>query len=102
MKDFRDSNGNEWTVFEVRRNVDAKSDWSYLPTGYSDGWLCFESAGQRAKKRLTRYPERWREFSDAELEKLLNEAQPAPRASVSIRGDDLGDLNRTNSGDSLT
>jgi hypothetical protein len=89
MKTFRDTNGTDWTVFEVRRNVTQKGDWSYLPSGYSDGWLCFESAS--AKKRLIRYPERWREFSEEELERLLQQAQPAPRASASIRGDDLGD-----------
>lgn len=85
MKTFRDSAGTDWTVFEVRRNVDSKSDWSYLPGGFSDGWLCFESA--TAKKRLVRYPERWREFSDAELEALLQQAQQAPRSSLSLRDD---------------
>lgn len=85
MKTFRDSAGTDWTVFEVRRNVEAKSDWSYLPNGYSDGWLCFESA--TSKKRLLKYTERWRELSDAELEALLQQAQQAPRASLSLRDD---------------
>lgn len=89
MKTFRDSSGTDWTVFEVRRNVSAKADLSYLPTGYSDGWLCFES--ETAKKRLIRYPERWRDFTDAELETLLGEALVAPRASIGLRGDDLRD-----------
>ena len=98
MKTFRDSSGTDWTVFEVRRNVSAKGDWSYLPSGYSDGWLCFESAS--AKKRLVRYPDNWREFNEPDLERLLQQAQPAPRASASIRGDDLGDSPRTNNADS--
>ena len=85
MKTFRDSSGVDWTVFEVRRNVDAKGDWSYLPSGYNDGWLCFESAN--AKKRLLRYPDRWREFAEGELEKLLQQALPAPRPSLSMRDD---------------
>ena len=89
MKTFRDGSGTDWTVFEVRRNVNEKADWSYLPSGYSDGWLCFESA--TAKKRLIRYPERWRDFGDAELEKLLGDAQAAPRSSLRLRGEDLGD-----------
>jgi hypothetical protein len=95
MKTFRDSSGTDWTVFEVRRNFSAKADLSYLPTGYSDGWLCFESA--TAKKRLIRYPPRWRDFSDAELEKLLGEALTAPRSSLSLRGDDLSDSPSTDS-----
>lgn len=87
MKNFRDSAGTEWTVFEVRRAVSAKGDWSYLPSGYSDGWLCFESA--TAKRRLVRYPERWREFNDEQLAQLLSQAQPAPRATIRL-GDELG------------
>ena len=88
MRTFRDSSGGDWTVFEVRRQVSTKGDWSYLPNGYSNGWLCFENA--TSKKRLVRYPERWREFNDAELEKLLVQAQPAPRGAFRL-GDDLND-----------
>lgn len=86
MRTFHDVGGGEWTVFEVRRAVTVKGDRSYLPHGYGDGWLCFESA--TTKKRLTRYPERWREFSDAELENLLGQALVAPRANPRL-GDDL-------------
>lgn len=88
MKTFRDSKDIVWTVFEVRRQVTAAGDWSYLPSGFSDGWLCFECTA--AKKRLIRYPQRWREFNDAELEKLLDQAAPAPRTSFRI-GDEFGD-----------
>lgn len=89
MRTFRDSNNIDWTVFEVRRQVSAKGDWSYLPGGFSDGWLCFESAN--AKRRLVRYPEHWREFSDGELAALLTQAAPAPRSSLKL-GDELGDV----------
>ena len=92
MKVFRDSNHIDWTVFEVRRQVNAKGDWSYLPSGYSDGWLCFECASE--KKRLVRYPLHWREFSDAELERLLKQATPAPRGTFRL-GDDLSDPSST-------
>ena len=88
MKTFRDSNNCEWTVFEVRRKVSSKSDWSYLPSGFSDGWLCFES--KEAKRRLVRYPADWREYGMEELEKLLDAAKPAPRVSWRA-GDDLSD-----------
>lgn len=87
MRTFRDSHSTDWTVFEVRRQLSSRSDLSYLPGGFSNGWLCFESHG--AKRRLVKYPERWREFSDAELEELLGEASPAPRGSMRL-GDDLG------------
>src|SRR4051812_4301125 len=87
MRSFRDSSGGDWTVFEVRRQVSAKGT-SFLPHGYSDGWLCFESA--TTKKRLVRYPSRWREVADTELEKLLSQANIAPRGTPRL-GDDLGD-----------
>ncbi len=88
MKSFRDSQDVAWTVFEVRRQVSAPGDWSYLPSGFSDGWLCFECSA--AKKRLIRYPERWREFNDQELQKLLEQAAPAPRSNLRP-GEDFGD-----------
>ena len=89
MRTFRDSNGTAWTVFEVRRQVNSTGDrTSYLPGGFNDGWLCFESTG--AKRRLTKYPQRWREFSDSELMGLLEQAQPAPKGSMRIY-DDLAD-----------
>jgi hypothetical protein len=89
MRTFRDSNGTAWTVFEVRRQVNATGDkTSYLPGGFNDGWLCFETAGQ--KRRLTKYPARWRELGDEELGQLLNQAQPAPKASMRTY-DDFGE-----------
>ena len=92
MKNFCDSAGTEWTVFEVRRAVSAKGDWSYLPSGFSDGWLCFES--DNAKRRLIRYPEHWREFGEKQLAELLEQAQPAPRGSIRL-GEDLGDISKS-------
>jgi hypothetical protein len=91
MRTFRDPNNTDWVVFEVRREVSAKGDWSYLPGGFSDGWLCFESVG--AKRRLVRYPERWKEFTDAQLQDLLAKASPAPRTALRL-GDDLDDTSR--------
>lgn len=80
MRSFRDSNNIEWTVFEVRRQV-ARAD---LPqtVWQSSGWLCFESS--TAKRRLLKYPERWREFADDELIRLLQQATPAPRTAPSL------------------
>lgn len=75
MRSFRDSSDIEWTVFEVRRQV-TRGDTAHSGL-FRDGWLCFETA--TAKRRLLKYPERWREFADAELARLLDEATPAPR-----------------------
>jgi hypothetical protein len=93
MRTFRDSAGTAWTVFEVRRQVSSSGDkTSYLPGGFNDGWLCFETAG--AKRRLTKYPQRWREFGDDELVKLLDQAATAPKGSMRIY-DDFGETTNT-------
>ena len=86
MRVFRDANGIDWTVFEVRRQVSSTGELAFLPGGFTNGWLCFES--RTAKRRLVRFPERWREFSDTEIEKLLGEALPAPRGAFRL-GDDM-------------
>ena len=88
MKTFRDTTNVSWTVFEVRREITCKREGELLPSGFSDGWLCFECDGQ--KRRLLRYPKTWRELSDDELEKLLGQAQQAPRTTFRAP-DDLTD-----------
>ena len=80
MRSFRDTNNVEWTVFEVRRQV-GRADAS-SPFAHTSGWLCFENS--TSKRRLLKYPERWREFADPELTRLLQAATPAPRASLSL------------------
>jgi hypothetical protein len=82
MRSFRDSSNVEWTVFEVRRQV-SRADLSSI--AQTSGWLCFES--NSSKRRLLKYPERWREFGDPELTRLLNEAKPAPRTALSLSED---------------
>jgi hypothetical protein len=87
MKNFSDSDGREWTVFEVRRVVSAREGPPVLPNGYSNGWLCFENGS--TKRRLVNFPERWREFTEPELRRLLDQARPAPRTTWRL--DDLDD-----------
>ena len=88
MRSFRDSANVHWTVFEVRRQITSRGDAAVLPSGFNAGWLCFEAVG--AKRRLARYPDRWRELTDTELVQLLAEAQPAPRSAFRVT-DDLTD-----------
>lgn len=83
MRIFRDSNNVEWTVFEVRRQVSRADETS--PIAQTPGWLCFES--DTSKRRLLKFPERWREFADGELTQLLHQASPAPRTALSLSDD---------------
>lgn len=48
-----------------------------VPNPLRDGWLAFESEGQR--RRLAPVPERWRTLPDDELEALLAKARVVPR-----------------------
>jgi len=82
MRSIKDATGTQWTVFEVKRQGAPGDRWSYLPTEYGDGWLCFESSA--SKKRLTPIPERWREASDAELTRMLAQAQAVNRPNFPI------------------
>lgn len=77
MRVFSDSNGTEWTVYEVKKRGGATERWSYLPEEFGDGWLCFES--DFTKRRLTPIPEQWREFSDQQLTNLLGQATAVTR-----------------------
>ena len=77
MKTFRDSSDISWTVFEVRRQITSRREGNLLPSGFSDGWLCFEAVGQ--KRRLVRYPTQWRELPAARGFELIGQRGPERR-----------------------
>lgn len=80
IRTFRDPDGNEWEVFEVRPQgtrgaiTSARSGRDPM---YSNGWLCFDGNG--AKRRLSPPPSYWEQSSDEELCKLLARASTARR-----------------------
>src|SRR3954469_22209431 len=78
MRNFTDSAGTEWTVFEVRQQGNEEDNWAYLPRGFRSGWLCFES--DAGKRRLSPVPDGWRASNPPDLEKMLR------RAPLVIRG----------------
>jgi hypothetical protein len=77
MRNFTDGSGNEWMVFEVRRQGEEEDNWAYLPRGFRAGWLCFES--DVGKRRLSPVPDGWRGSEPAELERMLRRATPVVR-----------------------
>lgn len=94
MRSFRDSDGCAWTVFEVRRVVSALAGKPVTSPSLGGGWLCFENGS--AKRRLLRFPDRWREFGEPELQRLLALASPAPRTTWRVDGlDDLSSNSET-------
>ena len=92
MRNFTDSAGNDWTVFEVRRQGNEEDNWAYLPRGFRAGWLCFES--DVGKRRLSPVPDGWRTFDSPDLERMLKRAAPVVRARRNPALDDL-DLGRS-------
>jgi hypothetical protein len=103
---FTDAAGVEWTVYDViprvdeRRADDRRRDSEpdigtedrrlddrrvavagHLPSRLTDGWLCFESAGDR--RRLQPIPAEWSSMPDAQLTDLLGQARPAGRRQTS-------------------
>jgi hypothetical protein len=104
LRTFLDSAGNEWQAFDVvpradeRRRLDRRSDHerhsrpedrrdgdrrvtvggrSRLASGVADGWLCFESSGDR--RRLSPIPTGWLHCSDKDLEAYCQSARPVRR-----------------------
>src|SRR3954451_14034061 len=91
MRNFTDSAGTEWTVFEVKRQGDEEDNWAYLPRGFRAGWLCFES--DAGKRRLSPVPDGWKSLDSPDLERMLRRAAPVVRTKRDAMSDDpsLGD-----------
>jgi|SRR5215213_4517370 len=107
LRNFKDSRGGEWRVWDVvphvarrsgeRRRRDRRQGLAanytgperrrgrdrrvrtpgLLTPGLESGWLCFE--GDADKRRLTPVPAGWDEAPDEELEGLLQRARPVTR-----------------------
>jgi hypothetical protein len=93
MRNFTDSAGNEWTVFEVKRQADEEDNWAYLPRGFRAGWLCFES--EAGKRRLSPVPDGWKVLNPPDLERMLRRAAPVVRGGRNVdidvdHKDDIG------------
>ena len=96
MRNFTDSAGDEWTVFEVSRQGDEEDNRAYLPRGFRAGWLCFES--DAGKRRLSPVPDGWKALDPSDLERMLRRAAPVTRAR---RDPALDDLNLGRSTDDI-
>lgn len=109
LRNFRDSRGAEWRVWDVlphvarageRRERDRRVGLApnyagperrtgrerrvrtpgLLTPGLERGWLCFETDDD--KRRLTPVPAGWDEAPEAELEGLLERARPVARRGL--------------------
>ena len=85
MRDFTDSTGTEWTVFEIRRQGNEEETWAYLPQGFRAGWLCFES--KFGKRRLSPVPDGWKSLEQADLNRMLKRATAVKSKRDSASGE---------------
>lgn len=80
LRTFRDSDGRAWRAWDVVPDELAPRtrDEDFLAQLYLTGWIVFESADGRDKRRLYPIPDRWQELPDAELEVLVRKAEVVP------------------------
>jgi hypothetical protein len=86
MREFTDSAGKLWTVFEVSRQGNEEDNWAYLPRGFRAGWLCFES--DVGKRRLSPVPDGWKSSEPLDLERMLRSASPVVRVKRTVATED--------------
>lgn len=76
--EFSDREGKQWRVWYTRPRL--AEVLSSLPPDWKDGWLTFESDGD--KRRLAPVPRGWEDFSPARLDLLRRMAEPAPKGAL--------------------
>ena len=79
IRDFVDSKGITWRVWHTM----PRSGYVYAEH-LRDGWLTFESAGQR--RRLTPVPDSWADAPPERLDLMCRAAEPVGRRSRPVDG----------------
>jgi hypothetical protein len=74
MREVADTDGCVWAIFDVRPSGH-RSVLPQVQVGYTEGWLCLQSADSR--RRLAPIPAGWENGTDAELLQLVARATPA-------------------------
>lgn len=79
VREFSDDRGRPWRAWSVVPGLSrsSASGGGFLGN-YQDGWICFESLGSSARRRLPYSRAKWPNLSDEELRGLLDRAADAP------------------------
>jgi hypothetical protein len=72
LRSFRDSQGNEWRVWNVVPHYTMERDEQAMTPGLQGGWLCFENSGE--KRRLSPIPQDWEVAESDVLERYCRDA----------------------------
>jgi len=87
LREFTDCDGRQWKAWDMTREElhPATRAEPYLHD-FVEGWLVFEAVDGREKRRLRPIPRDWIEASDAELEQLLETADPVRAGTRAQKG----------------
>jgi hypothetical protein len=88
LREFTDRTGCRWRVWDIRPEEmhPATRAEDHLQS-VIHGWLAFEPASGGEKRRLSPIPGRWEKASEAELERMLDRAEPVREGTVGGRGE---------------
>ena len=79
VREFTDIRGQPWRAWVVvPGQTRASSGGRQFLGDFQDGWICFESLGASARRRLPFHRTSWADISDEELPRLLEQAIDAP------------------------
>jgi hypothetical protein len=77
LREFTDRTGCRWRVWDIRpEQMHAATRAEDHLQSVIHGWLAFEPAGGGEKRRLSPIPGRWETAAEAELERMLDRAEP--------------------------
>ena len=80
VREFVDVAGRTWRAWEIQPEAihpQTRAE-DYLADCYETGWVVFETADGREKRRLCPYPRAWSTLSDADLTRLIDRAEIVP------------------------
>jgi hypothetical protein len=89
LREFIDRTGCRWRVWDIRPEElhPATRAEDYLQT-VIHGWLAFEPAGGGEKRRLSPIPRGWENATEADLESMLQRADPVGNeGGAAVRGE---------------
>ena len=93
VREFTDCKGQTWRAWPVTPGSARAGQPSRRTLGeFQEGWICFESVDDSARRRLPRRETRWSELREEELERLLDQAIAVPgrkQAPAQARADDV-------------
>ena len=72
LRNFTDSQGQTWRVWNVIPQYASSHDEEQMTPGREGGWLCFENSGE--KRRLSPIPGGWENAGDQAMEQYLRQA----------------------------